>query len=287
MSEDSVERSIEICAPRARVWRAISNPKDFGTWFGLGSPLELSGDFAPGARITMKGGQLFCTIRTVDPERRLAFDWTPYELAPGEDAATHPTTHVEMRLEDTASGTRLVVVESGFSRLPPDKQYKRGENATGWGVQVHAIAAHVLGAITARAQDRIARPRADVLDAIVDPARMAQYFITRGSARMTDGAHITWEWTDYGAQASVHVHEVTEDRVVFVWAGFADPTKVTIALTPDGEATQIVCTEGPFELTEALAKRAIEQTQGWTNFCCCLKAYLEHGIDLRRGKRVA
>jgi uncharacterized protein YndB with AHSA1/START domain len=287
MNEDSVERSIEICAPRARVWRAINNPKDFGTWFGIGTPLELVGDFAPGARVTMKGGELFCTIRTVEPERRLTFDWTPYELAPGEDPATHPTTQVEMRLEDTANGTRLVVVESGFSKLPADKQYKRGDNAEGWAVQVHSIAAHVLGKIMARSEERIARPRAEVLEAIVDPAQMAKYFISHGSARMTAGAQITWEWSDYKAQATVRVQEVTENKIDFTWTGFGESTKVVIALAADGNATKIACTEGPYELTEERARRAIEQTQGWTNFCCCLKAYLEHGIDLRRGKRVA
>jgi len=92
MDNDRVEKTIELKAPRSRVWRAISNGKDFGTWFGLGSPLELVGDFVPGAVIsgtwTVDGREVnepFCTIEKVEPERLLAFIWVPYELAPGDD----------------------------------------------------------------------------------------------------------------------------------------------------------------------------------------------------------
>lgn len=290
---DRIENTIELRAPRARVWRAISTTKDFATWFGLGEPLELAGDYAPGAKVMgvwRTGGkevrEVFCTVEQVEPERLLVFRWVPYELAPGEDAAAQPTTRIEMRLEDISGGTRLTVVESGFAALPASKQYKRDANGEGWAIQVQAIAAHVLGGVTVRVGDRIARPPAQVLEATVDPRRMAQYFISRGSARMTPGAHVTWEWTDVGASCSVRVHRVDDTRVEFVWAAAGGtPSLVRLALAPDGDGTQLTATEQPFALTDDGVARALQQTQGWTHFCCCLKAYLEHGIDLRRGKR--
>jgi uncharacterized protein YndB with AHSA1/START domain len=291
--DDRFEKVIELRAPRSRVWRAISNGKDFGAWFGLGSPLELVGDFVPGARITSRWtvdgktvNEHFCTIAKVEPETCLSFDWIPYELSPGEDAAKQPRTHVEFLLEETPTGTRLTVSESGFAKLPADKQYKRTENAQGWAVQVHAIAQHVLGRIRVSVEERIAKPVAEVREAIVDPAQLTQYFISQSSGRMESGAKLVWEWSDVGAKTNVNVREVKDEKLVFLW-GDDDPTQVEITLAADQGGTKIHVIEHPFELSEDRAKRAIEQTQGWTHFCCCLKAYLEHGIDLRRGRRVS
>ena len=138
-----------------------------------------------------------------------------------------------------------------------------------------------------KVEDRIARPPAEVLEAIVDPAKMAQYFLSRGSGRMTTGAKLDWEWADASAKLAIHVRSVEADRVTFLWSATGTPTQVTLALAPDGDRTKITATELPFELTEEAAARAIGQTQGWTDFCCCLKAYLQHGIDLRRGRKAA
>ncbi len=289
---DHVARTIDLRAPRARVWRAISSAKEFGTWFGLGEPLHLEGDFVPGAKIIgrWQAGdrevrELFCTIEMIEPERALSFRWVPYEVPEGDDPAKHPTTRIEFRLEDIEIGTRLTVVESGFSALPADKQYKRAQNGEGWAVQLQSIAQHVLGGVTVNVDDRIARPVAEVFDAIVDPAKMTQYFISRGSARITPGASLTWEWSDVGAKLDVQVVQFEPNaKVAFVWSATGTRTKVTLQLLADGPATKLVATEAPFPLTEDGALRAMQQTRGWTDFCCCLKAYLQHRIDLRRGK---
>lgn len=291
---DRVEKTIELRAPRSRVWRAISNGKDFGAWFGLGTPLTLVGDFVPGAQIsgqwTVDGravNEHFCTIEKVEPEHLLAFSWVPYELSPGEDHTKHPRTHVEFRLEETAHGTRLTVVESGFAKLPADKQYKRDENGEGWAIQVHSIASHVLGDVPVRVEYTIERPLADVREAIVDPARMAHYFISHGSGRMISGAKLAWTWNDVSASANVHVREALDHRITFLWAAGGAPTQVTLELTADGAKTKLVCTEGPFELSREGVTRALGQTQGWTDFCCSLRAYLHHGVNLRTNQRVA
>lgn len=289
---DRVEKTIDLRAPRSRVWRAISSPQEFGTWFGLGEPFRLEGEFVPGARITGVwdvGGrevrELFCTIEHVEPERRLSFRWIPYEIPEGDDPAKHPTTRIEFRLDDIDIGTRLTVVESGFAALPPDKQYKREQNARGWAVQVQSIAAHVLGAVTVKVEDRIARPATDVFEALVDPAKMAQYFISRGSARLAPGATVEWEWADAGAKQEIQIGQFDPNaKLSFAWSATGVPTKVTIALLSDGDATKLVITEAPFALSEERVALALRQTEGWTQFCSCLKAYLQHGIDLRLGK---
>jgi len=289
---DRVERTIELRAPRSRVWRAISNPKEFGAWFGLGDKLELEGEFVPGGRIvgTWRVGERvtrepFCVIESVEPEQRLSFHWVPYEVPEGEDHAKHPHTRIEFTLDEITTGTRVTVSESGFAKLPPEKAYKRDQNAQGSDVQLRSIAQHVLGKIDVKVETHVARPVAAVFDAIVDPAKMAQYFISRGSARMTPNAKVQWEWTDVGAKLEVQVVQVEANRrVMFVWHATGAPTKVTLALEPDGDRTKITATETPFALNEQGAAAAMQQTQGWTDFCCCMKAYLQHGLNLRLGK---
>jgi uncharacterized protein YndB with AHSA1/START domain len=289
---DRIEKQIELRAPRSRVWRAITDPAEFGTWFGLGEPLELVGRFEPGATIIGKwrsGGvetvEPFCTIEAVEPEERLVFRWVPYELPPGEDHAKHPHTRIEFRLADAGDGTRLTVSESGFAALPADKRYKRDQNAQGWGMQLQAIAQHLLGRVDVRVETRIARPPAEVFDAIVDPARMDRYFFT-STGRIAPGAKLEWEMVGVGPRHAVQVmHVEPGKRIVFVWSASGVPTKVTLALADDDGDTHLECLEAPFALTRPDVARALQQTRGWSYFCACLRAYLEHGIDLRPGKR--
>jgi len=85
----------------------------------------------------------------------------------------------------------------------------------------------------------------------------------------------------------LRAREIRDDRITFLWGGEHEPTQVEISLVADGDVTKVTIDEHPFELAEEAAVRAIRQTQGWTEFCCGLRAYLEHGIDLRRGGDVA
>jgi uncharacterized protein YndB with AHSA1/START domain len=82
----------------------------------------------------------------------------------------------------------------------------------------------------------------------------------------------------------VNVHQVDAPRrIMFSWTASGAPTKVILALEPDGEGTRLVASEAPFPLSEEAAARAVQQTQGWTDFGCSLKAYLVHRVDLRHG----
>ena len=88
-----------------------------------------------------------------------------------------------------------------------------------------------------------------------------------------------------GAKLEVQVVQFEpNEKVAFVWLATGLRTKVTLTLVPEGDGTKLVATEAPFPLTEDAVARAMQQAQGWTHFCCCLKAYLQHGIDLRRGR---
>lgn len=147
MSTDRIEKTVVLRAPRARVWRAIADVQEFGTWFGA----KLEGRFTPGARVqgpvTYPGYEhvaMDITVERVEPERFFSFRWHPDAVEPGVDYSAEPTTLVEFRLEEEGGGTRLTVIESGFDRIPPARRAKAfRDNEAGWAEQMKNIERHV------------------------------------------------------------------------------------------------------------------------------------------------
>ena len=98
-------------------------------------------------KITHKGYEDYpfeITIERMEPERLLSWRWHPYSVEPGVDYSAEPTTLVEFKLEDTADGTVLTLVESGFDRIPLARRAKAFEmNDRGWTEQLKSIERHV------------------------------------------------------------------------------------------------------------------------------------------------
>ena len=147
MSTDRIEKRILFRAPRGRVWRALADAEAFGEWFGV----KLKGTFAPGARlsgeVTHKGYEhvpFEITIERMDPERLFSWRWRPHTIDPKIDYSSEPTTLVVFELEETAEGTMLTVVESGFDGIPLTRRLEayRG-NEQGWAAQMKAIERYV------------------------------------------------------------------------------------------------------------------------------------------------
>jgi uncharacterized protein YndB with AHSA1/START domain len=144
---DRIEKTIDLKAPIERVWRAVSDHKEFGTWFQV----ELEGPFVAGqearGRITHPGYEHVvwkAKIVTIEPPTRLAFTWHPYGVDPDIDYDQEEPTLVEFKLEPIATGTRLVVVESGFDKVPAHRREEAFRmNDGGWTQQVQNIKAHV------------------------------------------------------------------------------------------------------------------------------------------------
>jgi uncharacterized protein YndB with AHSA1/START domain len=144
---DRIEKKRLLRAPRARVWRALTDAREFGKWFGA----DLAGEFAPGAhvrgRITHKGYEhvtMEITIERMEPERLVSWRWHPYAVQPGVDYSAEPTTLVVFELEEVAGGTMLTVVESGFDRIPLARRAEAFRmNDQGWAGQMTSIEKHV------------------------------------------------------------------------------------------------------------------------------------------------
>ena len=148
-STDRIEKQILLHTTPARLWRALTDAKEFATWFGV----KLEGGFAVGkrvrGRITSPGHEhvtIDFTVERMDKERLFSYRWHPAPVDPNVDYSSEPTTLVEFRLEQVAEGTLLTVVESGFDRLPA---LRRDEalrlNSQGWDGQLKNVARHVAG----------------------------------------------------------------------------------------------------------------------------------------------
>jgi uncharacterized protein YndB with AHSA1/START domain len=146
-STDRIEKRVTLRAPRARVWRALTNAEEFGAWFGA----KLEGAFAEGAtmrgRITIKGYehvQMEMLIERIQPERLFSYRWHPYAIDAKVDYSAEPTTLVEFRLDDAEGGTLLTIVESGFDRLPASRRAEAFRmNESGWTGQAKNIERYV------------------------------------------------------------------------------------------------------------------------------------------------
>ena len=167
-SPDRIEKRITLAAPVARVWRAIADAREFGSWFGF----VLDGQFEPGKPIRGTfGGTLdeariaeyqeslglqpsrvrapsahavFCTVERIEPERYLSFRWIPYGIDVEADPENEPTTLVEFLLEEVPEGTRLTVVESGFDRVPAQRRERAFRmNEGGWAAQAENVKRYV------------------------------------------------------------------------------------------------------------------------------------------------
>jgi uncharacterized protein YndB with AHSA1/START domain len=144
---DRIEKTIELNAPVSRVWRALTDHREFGTWFRV----RLDGPFVPGqvsrGQITYPGYEHVrweAIVQKIEPERLFSFTWHPYAVDPDKDYSGEPQTLVEFTLEKTATGTLLRVVESGFDKLPDKRRIEAFRmNDGGWGQQLGNIARHV------------------------------------------------------------------------------------------------------------------------------------------------
>jgi uncharacterized protein YndB with AHSA1/START domain len=143
---DRIEKSIEIAAPVARVWQALTDYREFSQWFRvmLARPFEVGK--TNGGRLTHPeyNHMWEATVQKMEPERYFSLTWHPFAHEKARDYSNEPQTLVEFTLEKTAAGTLLRVVETGFDRIPADRRAEafRAHN-NGWDAQLGNIARYV------------------------------------------------------------------------------------------------------------------------------------------------
>jgi uncharacterized protein YndB with AHSA1/START domain len=151
---DRIEKKVLLRAPRERVWRAISDSREFGTWFGV----QFDGPFVAGKRMTgrivptkvdaevaksqkpYEGAAFDITVDRVEPERLFSFRWHPFAVDASVDYSKEPTTLVVFELAAVSGGTMLTITESGFDRIPLERRAKAfTANEQGWTAQAKLI----------------------------------------------------------------------------------------------------------------------------------------------------
>lgn len=167
-SLDRIEKTIDLHAGIERVWQAITDHREFSKWFGV----ALDQPFAPGRTVTgsfdmtfdedaiirhqaslgvtpsgirtLAPHTVFCTVERMEAPHVFSFRWIPYGIDADCDPADEPTTLVEFTLTASAGGTRLTIVESGFSRVPEHRRLRAFRmNEGGWAAQAENLRRHV------------------------------------------------------------------------------------------------------------------------------------------------
>ena len=147
MATDQIEKQIDLQAPISRVWRALTDYREFGEWFRV----KLEGPFVAGkvsgGFITWPGYEhlrMEVVVQKVEPERYFSYTWHPYAIDPKADYSQETPTLVEFRLEESAKGTLLKVTESGFQKIPSARRLEAFRmNDNGWAQQLKNIESHV------------------------------------------------------------------------------------------------------------------------------------------------
>lgn len=145
--ENQIKKQIEIKAPVSRVWRALTDYREFGEWFRV----KLVGPFVKGVmstgHMTYPGYEHLpweAVVQEIQPEQLFSFSWHPNAGEPNYDYSKESSTVLEFRLEPTATGSLLTVTESGFENIPADRRldaFRRNEG--GWEIQVKNISEYV------------------------------------------------------------------------------------------------------------------------------------------------
>jgi len=147
MANDRIERQIELKAPVSRVWRALTDYREFGEWFRV----KFEGPFVAGqvsrGQITHPGYEhlrMEVVVQKIEPERYFSYTWHPYAIDAKVDYSKETPTLVEFRLEKNATGTLLKVTESGFDKIPSGRRAEAFRmNDNGWAQQLKNIESHV------------------------------------------------------------------------------------------------------------------------------------------------
>jgi uncharacterized protein YndB with AHSA1/START domain len=145
--DNRIEKSIELAAPVSRVWRALTDYREFGEWFRV----KMDGPFVPGqvsrGHITHPGYEHVkweVAVQKMEPEHLFSFTWHPYAVDPKIDYSKETPTLVEFKLEKIAKGTLLLLTESGFDKIPSERfleAFRRNDG--GWTAQMKNIESYV------------------------------------------------------------------------------------------------------------------------------------------------
>ncbi len=134
---------------------------------------------------------------------------------------------------------------------------------------------------------KIQKPVAEVFDAVVNPKKLTGYFVGSASAPLVEGTTVMWSFVEHPGEFPVEVRTIVpNERIVLEWNG-ADSsylTQVEMTFKPvDDGSTVVGISESGWRDDENGVNSSYRNCGGWMHMACCMKAYLDHGINLRKG----
>ena len=132
---------------------------------------------------------------------------------------------------------------------------------------------------------QVAKPQAEVFDAIINPEKMKNYFISESSGIMKEGATLTWKFPEFDMDIPIRVGKVEKDKYVSYYWNDMDGTETLVEMHLEEKepgVTFVRITEKERTNDEAGINWLRRNTEGWANFLACMKAWLEYGINLRK-----
>ena len=132
---------------------------------------------------------------------------------------------------------------------------------------------------------QIGKPVSEVFDAIINPQKMTHYFISESTGIMEEGKNLVWKFPEFDFECPVRVEKIEKDKYIsYYWENSEKELFVEMTLTArENNSTLVSISEKDMENDEAGIKWLSGNSFGWSNFLACLKAYLEYGINLRKG----
>ncbi len=132
---------------------------------------------------------------------------------------------------------------------------------------------------------QIQKPIHEVFEAIVNPEKMTNYFISESTGKMEEGKNLIWKFPEFDFECPVRVSKIEKDQYIsYYWENSGKELLVEITLSKSlNGSTLVSISEKEMENNEDGLKWLSGNSFGWSNFLACLKAYLEYGINLRKG----
>ena len=140
---DSITKTTHVRAPLDRVWRAISDHREFGEWFrvALDQPFE-AGTESTG-KMTYPGYEGYpwrAQVVAVEEPHRLAYEWVPGSDGGDDEFNAGLRTTVEFQLQEEGDGTRVTITETGFDKVPEARRESAlRDNTGGWDEQADTL----------------------------------------------------------------------------------------------------------------------------------------------------
>ncbi|MDQ3136145.1 MAG: SRPBCC domain-containing protein [Gemmatimonadota bacterium] len=133
---------------------------------------------------------------------------------------------------------------------------------------------------------KIAKPVAEVFDAVYNPKKLSGYFTTGGaSAPLDEGSTVTWDFADFPGAFPVHVRKVEPGKlIVLEWKATDGDynTEVRMTFEPlDAGSTIVRISESGWQKTPKGLESSYGNCMGWSQMLCALKVYTEDGKNLR------